>query len=64
MVNGLGLRRQVGSGGLGRMGGFSLGPGGYCVCPSCGYRVKHEIGRPCYNRRCPKCGAYMTRERF
>ena len=61
-MNGLGLRRQAPQGGLGRMGGFAQGPGGYCVCPSCGYRKEHELGRPCYHLYCPKCGTPMTRE--
>jgi len=44
------------------MGGSKkAGPGGYCVCPSCGYRTKHRRGRPCYKTVCPKCGATMTR---
>jgi hypothetical protein len=49
--------------GPGRMGGSqAAGPGGYCVCPSCGRRVKHVVGQPCYNKQCPKCGAQMVRE--
>jgi hypothetical protein len=48
-------------GGRGRMGGRSLGPGGYCVCSSCGARVPHQRGTPCYRRACPKCGMNMTR---
>ena len=42
-------------------GGFGLGPGGECICPNCGYRVPHQVGVPCYARKCPKCGAPMTR---
>jgi hypothetical protein len=38
------------------------GPGGACVCPSCGARLPHQVGTPCYNLSCPKCGAKMTRE--
>lgn len=48
-------------GGRGRMGGRGLGPSGYCICPSCGARVPHQIGIPCYQRSCPKCGTKMTR---
>ena len=49
--------------GPGRMGGSqAAGPGGYCVCPSCGHRVKHVAGQPCYQRQCPKCGTKMARE--
>jgi len=52
-----------GMGGGGRMGGTSpgAGPGGDCVCPSCGARVIHTVGVPCYQSRCPKCGAPMVR---
>ena len=50
-------------GGRGRMGGFSAGPVGKCVCPACGTMVEHQIGVPCYDMKCPKCGAVMTRER-
>jgi ferredoxin len=49
-------------GGMGRGGGFAAGPGGYCVCPSCGERTPHQLGSPCYQLKCPKCGAVMTRE--
>jgi hypothetical protein len=49
--------------GPGRMGGpQAAGPGGYCTCPSCGHRVKHGAGQPCYNKKCPKCGTQMVRE--
>jgi hypothetical protein len=49
--------------GPGRMGGpKAAGPGGKCICPSCGHRVPHQVGQPCYERKCPRCGATMTRE--
>ena len=38
------------------------GPGGYCVCPSCGYKAVHIRAEPCSNRTCPKCGTRMTKE--
>jgi len=48
--------------GLGRMGGpFAAGPNGNCVCPKCGYKKQHQIGVPCYQMKCPKCGSQMTR---
>ena len=56
------FRARIG-GGRGRMGGpVAAGPGGYCVCPSCGYKAKHVIGVPCSRKKCPKCGTIMTRE--
>ena len=47
--------------GRGRGGGFGQGPGGDCICPNCGHRESHQLGVPCYTRKCPKCGAPMTR---
>jgi len=58
---GKGLGRGVGSG-RGRMGGYAAGPGGSCVCPSCGKKVEHQRGVPCNTTKCPECGAEMTRE--
>ena len=64
MGGGMGMGRGKGrGGGRGRMGGFGLGPGGYCICPSCGYKVPHQRGVPCYQTKCPRCGAAMTRAR-
>ncbi len=42
--------------------GYGRGPGGNCVCPSCGYKEPHTPGTPCYQKQCPKCGARMVRE--
>ncbi|NLG50496.1 MAG: hypothetical protein GX552_10345 [Chloroflexi bacterium] len=51
------------SGGAGRKGGAAAaGPGGYCVCPSCGHREPHVAGQPCYEKKCPQCGARLVRE--
>jgi hypothetical protein len=36
-------RGTGGGGGLGQRGGFSAGPGGSCVCPSCGTRITHRL---------------------
>ena len=47
--------------GMGRMGGFGLGPAGECVCPKCGYKAPHQRAVPCYQQKCPKCGTAMTR---
>jgi len=59
---GTGRGTGQGGGGRGRSGGFAAGPGGNCICPNCGERLAHQIGTPCFERKCPKCGATMTRE--
>ena len=38
------------------------GPGGYCVCQKCGYKMIHERGIPCSTLECPKCKINLTRE--
>lgn len=54
--------RGMGRGaGRGRMGRFAAGPGGVCRCPGCGHEEPHSRGTPCYQVKCPKCGANMTR---
>lgn len=49
----------------GRFGGNlpGSGPGGYCVCPSCGYSKDHAVGSPCKNEKCPKCGNRLIKSR-
>ena len=42
-------------------GGFARGPGGECICLNCSYHEQHQLGVPCFNKNCPKCGAPMTR---
>ena len=60
---GPGTGRGMGrGGGRGRGGGVGAGPGGTCVCPNCGQREPHQLGVPCFDRKCPKCGTAMTRE--
>jgi len=39
----------------------ALGPGGFCVCEKCGYKVEHERGKPCSLQKCPKCNLPLTR---
>ena len=54
----------TGSGRIGRMGGTKAGsgPGGQCVCPSCGATAAHQVGVPCYQSKCPKCGTAMVKK--
>lgn len=62
---GVGTGRGMGGTGArrgGRGGGSGGGPGGNCVCTSCGAQAVHQLGIPCYEQKCPKCGAAMTRE--
>jgi predicted Fe-Mo cluster-binding NifX family protein len=62
---GRGMGRGAGGGGgrSGQGGGRrGAGPGGNCLCPSCGEKVSHQAGVPCYSVNCPKCGANMVRE--
>lgn len=52
---GPGTGRGMGrGGGKGRMGGNrpGAGPAGNCICPSCGAKVPHQVGVPCYNVNC------------
>ncbi|MCD6466350.1 MAG: hypothetical protein J7L10_00330 [Methanomicrobia archaeon] len=58
---GRGQGRGQGRRGMG--GGQALGPGGECVCPQCGYTVQHQLGTPCFNMKCPKCGMPLIRKR-
>jgi len=44
-------------------GARALGPGGYCVCKKCNYRIEHERGIPCSTLRCPNCNSPLMRER-
>ena len=41
--------------------GQGMGLGGDCICANCGHREPHQIAVPCYSRKCPKCGAPMSR---
>ncbi|MDX9715304.1 MAG: NifB/NifX family molybdenum-iron cluster-binding protein [Dissulfurispiraceae bacterium] len=64
---GMGTGRRMGSrrisrGSAGPATGFGAGITGHCVCPNCGESLPHERGVPCVERKCPKCGALMTRQ--
>lgn len=61
---GRGARGRGQGAGRGRMAGnrAGAGPGGYCICPSCGEKISHQAGIPCYSTNCPKCGTRMIRE--
>ena len=50
-------------GGRGRMEGnrTGSGPGGSCVCSSCGAKAAHQVGVPCSSINCSKCGTKMVR---
>lgn len=53
---GRGMGRGRGGGHGRRAGGGSVGN---CICPSCGTSVPHQAGLPCFEQKCPKCGAVM-----
>jgi hypothetical protein len=67
MTGGAALRQESLEGSvrdrMGRNGGpHKAGPGGACVCPSCGLRMEHTTGDPCTLRKCTDCGATLTRD--
>lgn len=45
-------------------GPYAAGPGGKCVCTSCGHEQEHVAGESCRSKKCPKCGASMARKGF
>ena len=65
-ISGAGGSAAIGTGraggrGMGRGRGRRCGPGGRCICPDCGGEAPHQPGVPCFEARCPKCGAVMRR---
>ena len=38
------------------------GPGSYCVCPNCGYKISHQRGVPCSTLKCPNCKISLERQ--
>ena len=63
--NGTGPSGQgpITGGGQRRAAWGGIGPGGNCVCPSCGEKVSHKPGTPCTSVKCPECGAQMIRKK-
>jgi len=56
------VRKQTVGSGLGGQGGaYAAGPGGKCVCPSCGATKTKSAGTACTSETCPSCGAAMQR---
>jgi len=55
---GMGQRRGRMQPGTGM--GFG-GPAQTCICPSCQHEEPKQRGVPCVEKKCPKCGAMMTR---
>jgi len=67
LPSGLGRGRGFGWQRQGRFEGkikeaVGRGPGGYCVCPNCHYKVEHQPGIPCSTLICPNCKTKLTRE--
>jgi len=60
--SGRGLGKGQGNNFSGLGGGTpGRGPGGYCVCSACGFKIPHQPGAPCTLVNCPKCGVKMVR---
>jgi len=38
------------------------GPGGYCVCSKCDYKISHQRGIPCSTLQCPNCKVNLERK--
>jgi len=38
------------------------GPGGYCICPKCSYKIPHKRGVPCSTLKCPDCNINLQRK--
>lgn len=52
--------KMAGAGG----GENQAGPGGKCICPSCGTTKEHVQGVACTDVKCPSCGTAMQREGY
>lgn len=42
--------------------GNLMGDYGYCICPSCNQKLKHQAGIPCKSIVCEKCQVHYVRE--
>ncbi len=38
------------------------GPGGYCICSKCGYKIPHQHELPCSTLQCPNCKIDLERK--
>ena len=38
------------------------GPGGFCFCPKCNYKIEHPRGVPCSTLICPNCKINLVRK--
>jgi cation diffusion facilitator family transporter len=38
------------------------GPGGWCVCPKCEYKIPHQAGVSCSTLQCPNCKINLERK--
>lgn len=45
-----------------RAGAGTKAQTGNCVCQQCGYTENHQRGMPCVQKKCPQCGAFLTRQ--
>ncbi|MFZ2414233.1 MAG: DUF134 domain-containing protein [Candidatus Cryosericum sp.] len=61
LINGKAIRFMSPGDGF-ELSAMPSGPGGYCVCPRCGFQKPHEAGRPCRKEVCPTCGSPMVRQ--
>ena len=51
----------AGKTGPGRGQGGGMNTSGFCACSQCGHKVEHVKGSPCFEQKCPVCGAAMSR---
>jgi len=63
LVNGKAIRLMMPAEGF-ELNPVPAGPGGFCVCPVCGFRKPHEAGKPCRKEVCPNCGSAMVHQTF